>query len=102
MVVFESVCRLRYSQKGFLTIAGFSEPAEAEESDVDPWLPHTPVIHPKLDVDTAKFIVTKVGDKFCELVEQEKECRSWVDDNGESELLYTPALFSHVMLSFLV
>ena len=31
---------------------------------------------PVLDDEMAKFILSKVGDKFCELVEQEKEAKS--------------------------
>lgn len=33
------------------------------------------VAEPLLDGEMAKFIITKVGDKFCELVEQEKEAK---------------------------
>lgn len=36
----------------------------------------TTVAEPVLDGEMAKFIITKVGDKFCELVEQEKEAKS--------------------------
>lgn len=39
---------------------------------------------PELDVENSKFIIAKVGDKFCELVEQEKEAKSWAGDNGRS------------------
>ncbi|VDI29098.1 Hypothetical predicted protein [Mytilus galloprovincialis] len=69
---FYAFRRLRFSQKGFLTIAGFSELEDAEKDDIDPWLPHTPVMEPKLDLETCKYIAAKVGDKFCELVEQER------------------------------
>lgn len=74
--------RLRFSQKGFLTIAGFSELEEAERDDIDPWLPHTPVMEPKLDLETSKYIAAKVGDKFCELVEQERHAMSEAGDEG--------------------
>lgn len=36
------------------------------------------VMHPELDIETSKYIIAKVGDKFCELVEQEKEAKSWI------------------------
>lgn len=76
---------MRFSQKGFLTIAGFSELEEAEKDDIDPWLPHTPVMEPKLDLETSKYIAAKVGDKFCELVEQE---RNAISEAGEDGMLY--------------
>ncbi|KAK3611670.1 hypothetical protein CHS0354_012042 [Potamilus streckersoni] len=74
---FYAFRRLRYSQRGFLTIDGFSELTDAEKDDIDPWIPHYPIMEPKLDLKTAKFILSRVGDKFCELVEQEKEAKSW-------------------------
>lgn len=37
-------------------------------------------MEPLLDIETAKYIIAKVGDKFCELVEQEKEARAWAGD----------------------
>ena len=43
-------------------------------------LPFCPAVAdgPALDAEMAKFILSKVGDKFCELVEQEKEARMQV------------------------
>lgn len=40
------------------------------------------VEEPELDVENSKFIIAKVGDKFCELVEQEKGAKSWAGDDG--------------------
>ena len=42
------------------------------------------VLEPHWDVDTAKYIITNVGDKFCELVEQEKEALTWAEDTSKS------------------
>ncbi|KAK3095194.1 hypothetical protein FSP39_011276 [Pinctada imbricata] len=75
--------RLRYSQKGFLTIAGFSELTDAENDDIEPWLPHVPLIEPKIDIETSKYIVAKVGDKFCELVQQEQEAKNLAGDDAK-------------------
>ena len=42
-LVFVSVCaRLKFSPKGAVTIAGFSELSEAEPDDIEPWLPKFP------------------------------------------------------------
>lgn len=69
--------KLRYSQKGFLMIAGFAELSDAYKGDVKPWEPELPVNDPQIDEKMSKYILSKVGDKFCELVEQEREARSW-------------------------
>ena len=31
----------------------------------------------------AKYVITHVGDRFCELVESEKEARAWVSQDGK-------------------
>lgn len=42
-LVFVSACaRLKFSPKGAVTIAGFSELSEAEPDDIEPWLPKFP------------------------------------------------------------
>ena len=38
---------------------------------------------PALDIETAKFIIMRVGDKFCELVQQEKEAKNWAGEDGK-------------------
>ncbi|XP_070212485.1 probable JmjC domain-containing histone demethylation protein 2C isoform X2 [Littorina saxatilis] len=73
---FYAFRRLKYSTKGAVTIAGFSELSDADPDDIEPWLPRYPIEEPVLDDEMAKFILSKVGDKFCELVEQEKEAKS--------------------------
>lgn len=64
-------------------IDGFSELSDAINDDIDPWLPNIPVMEPKIDIDTAKYIVARVGDKFCELVQQERESKSLAGDEGK-------------------
>jgi len=41
------------------------------------------VYDPQMDVEMAKYVITHVGDRFCELVESEKEARTWVSQDGE-------------------
>lgn len=67
-------------------IDGFSELSDAINDDIDPWLPNIPVMEPKIDIDTAKYIVARVGDKFCELVQQERESKSLAGDEGKSNV----------------
>ncbi|XP_025094129.1 probable JmjC domain-containing histone demethylation protein 2C isoform X4 [Pomacea canaliculata] len=80
---FYAFRRLKYSAKGSVTIAGFSELSDADPDDIEPWLPRYPTEDPQLDDENAKFIIAKVGDKFCELVEQEKEAKSWAGDDAK-------------------
>ncbi|XP_041368314.1 lysine-specific demethylase 3B-like isoform X2 [Gigantopelta aegis] len=80
---FYAFRRLRYSAKGVVSIAGFSELSDAELDDIEPWLPKTPVQAPALDIETAKFIIMRVGDKFCELVQQEKEAKNWAGEEAK-------------------
>ena len=76
--------RLKYSQRGFVAIDGFSELTDAEQDDIDPWIPKSPIIEPKIDVETAKFIVRRVSDKFCELVQQERDAQMCAGDDGKN------------------
>ncbi|XP_061186493.1 lysine-specific demethylase 3A-like isoform X2 [Saccostrea echinata] len=80
---FYAFRRLRYSQRGFLMIDGFSELSDAINEDIDPWLPNIPVMEPRIDIETAKYIVARVGDKFCELVQQEREAKNLAGDEAK-------------------
>ncbi|XP_022094436.1 probable JmjC domain-containing histone demethylation protein 2C isoform X2 [Acanthaster planci] len=80
---FYAFRRLRYSKNGNLTIAGFSEPSHCKPEDLTPWLPYPPDTDCPLDVETSKYILKKVGDQFCELVEQEHQAKSWSTAPGK-------------------
>ena len=47
--------------------------------DLDSFL----VANPLLDTVMAKYIISHVGDQFCQLVEQEKEAMSWVSPDSK-------------------
>ncbi|XP_059486049.1 lysine-specific demethylase 3A isoform X2 [Neocloeon triangulifer] len=66
--------RLRYTKNGQLAIAGFSDPhLDAKEEDVKLWTPDaTPT---DIDPGMAKFLLTEVGDQFCDIVQQELEAK---------------------------
>ncbi|KAL8585820.1 hypothetical protein ACOMHN_065170 [Nucella lapillus] len=73
---FYAFRRLKYHPiKGTIMKAGFSELSDADPDHIEPWLPRFPIEDPQLDRVMAKFILNKVGDKFCELVQQEKEAK---------------------------
>ena len=69
--------RLRYTNKGRLTFSGFCEPADANADDMKQWNTHWPLSEPAMDVEQAKYVIDCVGDRFCELVEQESEAMTW-------------------------
>ncbi|XP_071947193.1 probable JmjC domain-containing histone demethylation protein 2C isoform X2 [Antedon mediterranea] len=79
---FYAFRRLKYSRNSNLTIAGFSEPCHCEQEDLDPWLPYPDPDCP-LDVNTSKYILSKVGDQFCDLVQQEREAKAITMENGK-------------------
>lgn len=80
---FYAFRRLKYSSRSIVTIDGFSELSDADPDDIEPWLPRFPVEEPDLDIENSKFIIAKVGDKFCELVEQEREAKSWAGEHAK-------------------
>lgn len=73
---FYAFRRLRYSQKGNLTIAGFSELDHYDKEDLGPWLPIRTEDDPTTDVEVSKYIMLMTADKFCELVLQERDARN--------------------------
>lgn len=60
-----------------LAIAGFSNPMdEPEEVDLRLWMPDT--TNPPRDLAQAqsRFLLTQVGDQFCDLLTQENEAKN--------------------------
>ncbi|XP_068210806.1 lysine-specific demethylase 3A [Palaemon carinicauda] len=81
---FYAFRRLRYTKNGQLAVAGFSDPIkDVSAEDLKLWVPDSDMPPEDLDVDTSKFLLTHVGDQFCDLVEQEKEAMAlhMGDDN---------------------
>ncbi|KAJ4435833.1 hypothetical protein ANN_18452 [Periplaneta americana] len=71
---FYAFRRLRYTKNGQLAIAGFSDPhRDAAEEDLKLWLPLPDNPPADLDLEMSRFLLTQVGDQFCDLLEQEKE-----------------------------
>ncbi|XP_041476903.1 probable JmjC domain-containing histone demethylation protein 2C isoform X3 [Lytechinus variegatus] len=74
---FYAFRRLKYSTKGNLTLAGFSEPEQCDSEDLSPWLPYPPDSESKLDLETCLYILSRVGPQFCQLVQQEQQAKTW-------------------------
>ena len=75
--------RLKYNAKGVITQNGLCEPHAADVAELEIWQPKLPVLDPPLDVNMSKYVLQTVSDRFCELVEQEKEAMSWFPPNSE-------------------
>lgn len=81
---FYAFRRLRYTKNGQLAVAGFSDPIkDAFGDDLKLWVSDIESPPGDLDVDTSKFLLTHVGDQFCDLVEQEKEAMALHMGDGE-------------------
>ena len=68
--------RLKFNSKSVVAVAGFSEPSDADVDDLKLWYPQD-APSSELSVEMAKYLMQNVGDRFCELVEQEKEAMMW-------------------------
>ncbi|CAL1277293.1 unnamed protein product [Larinioides sclopetarius] len=72
---FYAYRKLRYGKNGTILSAGFSEPSDALEEDLKLWLPPTDVRPQENEMEISKFLLTHIGDQFCDLVEMEREAQ---------------------------
>lgn len=76
--------RLRYSAKGFLTVAGFSKPTDADADDIQLWMPLCSRSDPPLTICQAKYILSNIKDSFLTLFDLENEAASMAPFQGRS------------------
>ncbi|KAG8523039.1 putative JmjC domain-containing histone demethylation protein 2C, partial [Galemys pyrenaicus] len=69
--------RLSFSKNGVVRIDGFSSPDQYDDEAVSLWT-HENYEDDELDIETSKYILDIIGDKFCQLVTSEKTALSWV------------------------
>ncbi|KAF8790844.1 probable JmjC domain-containing histone demethylation protein 2C isoform X2 [Argiope bruennichi] len=72
---FYAYRKLRYGKNGTILSAGFSEPSDALEEDLKLWLPPTDIRPQENEIEISKFLLTHIGDQFCDLVEMEREAQ---------------------------
>ncbi|CAH1134619.1 unnamed protein product [Ceutorhynchus assimilis] len=75
--------KLRYTKTGKILAAGFSS-TETDALDINYklWLPDTLKPPPDIDLETALFLLMRVGDHFCNLLKEEEEARKLhISDN---------------------
>lgn len=67
-------------------IDGFSSPDQYDDEAMSLWT-HENYEDDELDIETSKYILDIIGDKFCQLVTSEKTALSWVKKDGK-EVIY--------------
>lgn len=94
--LFVFICRLSFSKNGVVRIDGFSSPDQYDDEALSLWT-HENYEDDELDLETCKYILDIIGDKFCQLVTSEKTAMSWVKKDGKE---LSDSLFS-VFRSFI-
>lgn len=81
-ILFLLPSRLSYSKNGVIRIDGFSTPDQFDEEALALWVPG-PMEESHLDQTTAKYILSYIGDKFCQMVMTENTAASWIKKDGK-------------------
>lgn len=68
-------------------IDGFSSPDQYDDEAMSLWT-HENYDDEEMDLETCKYILEHIGDKFCQLVTSEKTAMSWVKKDGKSIQLF--------------
>ncbi|XP_058527941.1 probable JmjC domain-containing histone demethylation protein 2C isoform X3 [Ochotona princeps] len=74
--------RLSFSKNGVVRIDGFSSPDQYDDEAMSLWT-HENYEDDELDLETSKYILDIIGDKFCQLVTSEKTALSWVKKDAK-------------------
>uniref|UniRef100_A0A4X2L6I7 Probable JmjC domain-containing histone demethylation protein 2C n=1 Tax=Vombatus ursinus TaxID=29139 RepID=A0A4X2L6I7_VOMUR len=74
--------RLSFSKNGVVRIDGFSSPDQYDDEALSLWT-HERYDDDELDLETSKYILGIIGDKFCQLVTSEKTALSWVKKDAK-------------------
>ncbi|KAG9346026.1 hypothetical protein JZ751_007841, partial [Albula glossodonta] len=74
--------RLSYSKNGVIRIDGFSSPDQYDEEALSLWAPDMYEDN-ELDLETSKYILSYIGDKFCQLVMTENTAATWIKKDAK-------------------
>ncbi|XP_066475890.1 probable JmjC domain-containing histone demethylation protein 2C isoform X2 [Tiliqua scincoides] len=74
--------RLSFSKNGVVRIDGFSSPDQYDDEAMSLWT-HENYDDEEIDLETCKYILEHIGDKFCQLVTSEKTAMSWVKKDAK-------------------
>lgn len=65
-----------------IRIDGFSSPDQYDEEALSLWAPDVYEDN-ELDLETSKYILSYIGDKFCQLVLTENTAATWIKKDGK-------------------
>ncbi|XP_067858715.1 probable JmjC domain-containing histone demethylation protein 2C isoform X2 [Heptranchias perlo] len=74
--------RLAFSKNAVLRIDGFSTPDQYDDEAINLWLPSDST-DVDLDVESSKYILRNVGDKFCQIETSEKTAMTWLKPDAK-------------------
>ncbi|XP_031695463.1 probable JmjC domain-containing histone demethylation protein 2C, partial [Anarrhichthys ocellatus] len=74
--------RLSYSKNGVIRMDGFSNPDQFDDEALALWVPGL-MEESQLDQTTAKYILSFIGDKFCQMVVTENTAATWVKKDAK-------------------
>ncbi|MBN3304406.1 JHD2C protein, partial [Amia calva] len=74
--------RLSYSKNGVVRIDGFSSPDQYDDEAISLWAPEE-YEENYLDLETSKYILNYIGDKFCQLVMSENTAVTWIKKDAK-------------------
>ncbi|KAL0964722.1 hypothetical protein UPYG_G00328040 [Umbra pygmaea] len=69
--------RLSYSKNGVIRVDGFSTPDQFDDEALSLWTPHVDQEN-QPDTDSSKYILSYIGDKFCQMVSTENTAATWI------------------------
>ena len=61
---------------------GFSSPEQYDDEAMSLWASTEDDEESELDLDTAKYILSFIGDKFCQMVTTENNAATWIKKDG--------------------
>ncbi|KAK3563315.1 hypothetical protein QTP86_021725, partial [Hemibagrus guttatus] len=86
--------RLSFSKNGVVRVDGFSVVEDTDEEAVRVWVAGFEAEQnhkqKEMELDTAKYILTLIGDKFCQLVKTENTAVTWV--KKETQVMWKRAV----------
>lgn len=74
--------RLSFSKNGVIRTDGFSTPEQFDDEALALWDPGV-MQNSFVDKTTATYILSFIGDKFCQMVLTENAAATWVKKDGE-------------------
>ncbi|XP_051883340.1 probable JmjC domain-containing histone demethylation protein 2C [Pristis pectinata] len=74
--------RLAFSKNAVLRTDGFSTPDQYDEEAINLWLPKYSA-DLNLDMESSKYILRNIGDKFCQIETSEKTAMTWLKPDAK-------------------